>query len=163
MKRWPIGAILLIFVSFAVAQTKALIGTSNSFVQSQFCKQYSCALVGRQQLMTNLEEWRYTHKYDGGESVVAVLRSKGVITSASFTATVQDVCCTDKRTIQLVQAMAGVTVTTAELSVLAEAAVSATGREVRISLLNKGSPAFISMLFSPEYSGANRFSFVVSQ
>jgi hypothetical protein len=168
MKHWILAISLALLAGLSVsAQSKGLIGTSNSFAESNFCKKYRCNLVGRQQLLSNLEEWRYTYQTDFQLEVVTVLRSKGVIVSAGMTLGVQDnpfaVCCYTPIAQSLIQAMTGASITGGELEVLAETAMGASGRESRIGLLNKGSTAFLSVLFSSEFEGASRFSLRISQ
>lgn len=98
MKRLGMLAALLA----AGAEAKPLLGTTDSFVESAFCKTNKCELVSKESLGSGLIEWRYSIWQDltgwtpngGSDSprkpVISVLRDGKKVISVSFVTGGQD-------------------------------------------------------------------------
>lgn len=169
MKPWLVS-IGLSLTSFAWAVP--LLGTTDSFVSSKFCKVYQCELAGKDVLGPGLSEWRYTIKGEfpvsmsNSPEVVSVLRQNNRVVSAHFLSGAQDTVLypggyTTTMVAALVDTMTGKAPTQGNLLDLNDACESPLKQVKTIPWNVAGQNYRLSCLMTAEYANAWRFSFHV--
>lgn len=163
-------ATALSLTSFALAAP--LLGTTDSFVTSKFCKTYACELAGKDVLGPGLSEWRYTIKGEFPVSmgtapeVVSVLRQNNRVISAHLLSGAQDTVLypggyKTKLVAALVDTMTGKAPTDGNLLDLNNACESPLKQVKTIPWNVAGKQYRLSCLMTAEYANAWRFSFHV--
>ena len=181
MNRFRFVALALALVMFGIngaptdAQPRAsgLLGSKDSFFTAEFCRVYTCTLVHRQTLSTNIVEYGYklgkTPTAEVGSTYadfITVLRVNGIVTSAGYVTGQQDYILsadipTNPMIGTLITTLTGVRLSPERIANLEQVAINARERESRTAL---GNGAFVSVLVSSgTYLGASRFSLYVSR
>ena len=158
----------VLFGSTVLSQKAGILGTSQSFFESSFCKEYQCNLSSRQKLSSQIEEFRYILKpqFDNSTTegdVISVIRLNGKIVSAGFVMGVQDFGLNDndyhnRLILSLIKTLMAVTYSGLKLEMAEEIAHKTSPKEYIVKIAEK-KPYSISLILSgAEFIGAYRLS-----
>lgn len=156
----------------ATATAAPLLGTTDSFANSTFCKAYQCQLVGKQALGQTLTEFRYTVKGEfpvnmhTSPEVITVIRQNSRVISANWVSGAQDTVLyasgyNTAMMALLAEEMTGKRPSPQLLQQLNDKCEKTIGQEAFIPWPAGGKTFRLACLMSGEYANALRFSFTV--